>query len=165
MANIEKNIINQMKQSDEGLFKPDSGESKLDIIDTMLDGVVRAGSFGMIDLPIIRKSVKKYFDENPKHYEVFSKSIDMMLGNPLSPYHMINGMKSLFNKVMSNIEDAGVYHPPEKGADPKSLRDIGHMQSKANTDQWEHGHIHNEGLWNKPSEIEFRNSMGNNFNR
>ena len=102
-SSIEKKIINQMKQSDEGLFKPDSSESKLDIIDTMLDGAVRAGSFGMIDLPIIRKSVKKYFDENPKHYESFSKSMDMMRFNPLLPYYMIDGMKSLFNKVMANI--------------------------------------------------------------
>jgi hypothetical protein len=30
---------------------------------------------------------------------------------------------------------AGVYHPPKKGADPKSIRDIGHMKSKTNTDQ------------------------------
>tara|TARA_R100000656_G_scaffold124707_1_gene103572 strand:- start:2353 stop:2829 length:477 start_codon:yes stop_codon:yes gene_type:complete len=32
----------------------------------------------------------------------------------------------------------------EQPADPKSLRDIGHMQSKDDTDQWEHGHIHGD---------------------
>ncbi len=92
-----------MKKSDKGLFKLDSSKSKLDLIDTMLDGAIRAGSFGMIDLPIIRKSVKKYFDENPKHFKVFSNSMDTILGIQLSPYYTINSMKSLFNKVMTNI--------------------------------------------------------------
>ena len=54
---------------------------------------------------------------------------------------------------------AGVYHPPKKGADPKSLRDIGHMQSRTNEDQGEHGHIHNEGLWNTPSSKQFRSTL------
>ena len=30
---------------------------------------------------------------------------------------------------------AGVYHPPKKGVDPKSIRDIGHMKSKTLVNQ------------------------------
>jgi len=52
-----------------------------------------------------------------------------------------------------------VYHPPKKGVDPKSIRDIGHMQSRTNEDQGEHGHMHNEGLWNTPSSKHFRSTL------
>ena len=67
--------------------------------------------------------------------------------------------KKLKKSLAKDFKDSDVYLPPKKGSDSKSLRDIGHMKSRRNTDQEEHGHIHNEGTFNQPNSIEFRSTL------
>ncbi len=67
--------------------------------------------------------------------------------------------KKLKKTLAKDFKDIDVYLPPKRGSDPKSLRDIGHMFTRNEPNQSEHGHLHQEGHWNTPESKEWRKTI------